>query len=31
MRPWVNHVTARVQFNVLDQSGGLPGLIPEGT
>jgi diketogulonate reductase-like aldo/keto reductase len=25
-----NDVTARVQFNVLDQSGGLPGFIPEG-
>jgi hypothetical protein len=23
-------VTARVQFNVLEQSGGLPGFIPEG-
>ena len=23
-------VTARVQFNVLDRSGGLPGFIPEG-
>jgi diketogulonate reductase-like aldo/keto reductase len=26
-----NQVTARVQFNTLEQSGGLPGFIPERT